>query len=149
MNYQNEVVINAPREKVVALFEDPANIAKWQPGFVSMELILGEKGAVGSQYRMLYTMGKRNVEMIETITKNELPSVFSATYKAKNVFNSIENHFEDCGDGTTRYWTENEFKMSGFMKIFGWIMPGAFKKQSQKYLDLFKEFVEKETLSQD
>lgn len=30
------------------------------------------------------------------------------------------------------------------MKLFGWLMPGAFKKQSQKYLDMFKEFAEKE-----
>lgn len=144
MNYQNEVVINAPREKVVELFEDPNNIAKWQPGFISMELIKGEAGTVGSQHRMHYKMGKRDIEMVETITKIDLPNVFSGTYTAKNVFNAIDNNFEDLGNGTTRYWTQNEFRMSGMMKVFGWIMPGAFKKQSQKYLDLFKEFVEKE-----
>lgn len=149
MNYQNEVIINVPREKVVALFEAPENSAKWQPGFISMELIKGEAGTVGSQHRMLYKMGKRDIEMIETITKNDLPDVFSGTYTAKNVFNAIDNHFEDRGDGTTRYWTENEFKMSGIMKVFGWIMPGAFKKQSQKYLVLFKEFAEKEAESGD
>jgi hypothetical protein len=30
------------------------------------------------------------------------------------------------------------------MKLMGWLMPGAFKKQSQKYLVFFKEYVEKE-----
>jgi hypothetical protein len=29
------------------------------------------------------------------------------------------------------------------MKLIGWLMPGTFKKQSQKYLDLFKSFAEK------
>jgi hypothetical protein len=29
------------------------------------------------------------------------------------------------------------------MKIIGFLMPGAFKKQSMKYLVAFKEFVER------
>lgn len=144
MKYTNEVIIELPREKVVALFENPDNLAKWQPGFISMELIEGKPGEVGSQHKLKYKMGKRDIEMTETITKSKLPDLFGATYQAKNVFNIIDNHFEDLGNGRTRYSTDNEFKMSGTMKIFGWLMPGAFKKQSQKYLDLFKEFAEKE-----
>ena len=37
---------------------------------------------------------------------------------------------------------ESEFIFSGFMKIMGIVMPGAFKKESYKYLKLFKEFAE-------
>ncbi len=144
MKYTNEVIINLPRQKVVELFENPDNLAKWQPGFISIESVEGSSGEVGSKHKLKYKMGKRDIEMIETITKSDLPHLFGATYEAKNVFNSIDNHFEDLGDGKTRYSTDNEFKMSGTMKIFGWLMPGAFKKQSQKYLDLFKEFAEKE-----
>ncbi|XOV67890.1 MAG: SRPBCC family protein [Fluviicola sp.] len=143
MKYKNEVIINAPREKVVALFDDPKNLKEWQPGFVSMELIEGELGKVGSKHKLLYKMGKREIEMIETITKRNLPDQFSGTYEAKKVFNAIDNHFEDLGDGTTKYWAENEFRLSGSMKIFGWLMPDAFKKQSQKYMDDFKAFVER------
>jgi hypothetical protein len=29
------------------------------------------------------------------------------------------------------------------MKLFGWFMPAAFKKQSWKYMEDFKAFVEK------
>ena len=144
MKYSNEVTIFAPREKVVELFQDSEKIAMWQPGFISMELIEGEGGTVGTKHRMKYKMGKRDIEMVETILVNELPDAFTATYEAKNVHNVVENYFYDNQDGTTRYRTQNEFKMSGMMKLFGWIMPGAFKKQSQKYLDLFKQFVEKE-----
>jgi hypothetical protein len=31
------------------------------------------------------------------------------------------------------------------MKLIGWLMPGAFKKQSQKYLNDFKDFAENGT----
>lgn len=144
MKYKNEVIILASRKRVVALFEDPNNVSKWQPGFISMEVISGKAGEVGSKTRLNYQMGKRKIEMIETITQKHLPELFSGTYEAKGVWNEVKNHFEDLGDGRTRYWTENEFKMSGMMKLVAFLMPGAFKKQSQKYLDLFKEFAEKE-----
>lgn len=143
MKYINEVVINAPREKVIELFDNPDNIKEWQPGFVKMEHMEGEPGTVGSKHKLFYKMGKRDIEMIETVTKRNLPESYSLTYETKNVFNDIHNYFEDLGDGTTKYWTENEFNFSGMMKILGWIMPGAFKKQSQKYMDDFKTFVER------
>ena len=42
--------------------------------------------------------------------------------------------------------SESEFQFQGFgMKLFGFLMPGAFKKQSQKYLNDFKNFVENGT----
>ena len=84
------------------------------------------------------------MEMIETIQVKNLPDLFITTYDVKNVWNEVRTHFEKIDDSTTKYWTENEFKMKGFMKLMAFFMPGAFKKQSQKYLVLFKEFVEKE-----
>lgn len=143
MKYNCEIVINADIKKVVKLFEDPNNLAKWQPGFISMEVLEGNAGKVGSRSKLQYQMGKREIEMIETITENDLPTSFSATYEAKNVWNEVKNHFEKLPNGKTKHWTENEFKMSGMMKFMAWLMPGVFKKQSYKYLELFKAFVEK------
>lgn len=142
MQYKNEVIIDRPLEKVVALFDDPESLAKWQPGFVSMEHLSGNPGKAGSKSKLTYKMGKRTVEMIETITLRNLPETFQGTYEAKGVWNEVKNYFEPLNENQTRYWTENEFKLKGMMKIMGWIMPGMFKKQSQKYLDLFKEYVE-------
>ena len=33
--------------------------------------------------------------------------------------------------------------MRGLMKVFGFLMQGLFKKQSMKYMDAFKAYVEK------
>lgn len=145
MKYTNEVIINAPREKVIALFENPDHLVIWQPGFVSMEHISGEKGQPGAKSRLHYKIGKREIEMIETITERNLPDTFSGTYEAKGVWNKVKNHFEEIPENKTRYWSENEFKMKGMMNVIAWLMPGAFKKQSQQYLDLFKAFVEQKT----
>lgn len=144
MKYNNEVRINAPLEKVVGLFEDENNLPKWQEGFISAEIIEGERGKVGLKSKLRYKMGKREIKMIETITVWDLPQNFTANYEANNVFNTVANHFEAIDENTTRYYTENEFTFKGVMKIFAFLMPGAFKKQSQKYLNDFKNFVENE-----
>ena len=144
MRYQNEVIIKASRDKVIELFDNPDNLAKWQKGFVSMELIEGDPREVGAKHKMRYKMGKRDVEMIETVTKKDLPNIFSGSYEAKGVYNHIDNYFEVVDENTTKYRSENEFRLKGMMKLMGLIMPGAFKKQTQQYMNDFRDFVEKE-----
>ena len=71
MKYSNEIEINLPRKKVVELFDNPDNMPKWQEGFVSFEPISGKPGEEGSKATLKYKMGKREVEMVETITKRK------------------------------------------------------------------------------
>lgn len=143
MKYTQQIEINLPREKVIDLFDNPDNMKHWQPGLVSFELIEGEAGQTGAKMLLKYKMGKREIEMIETITVRNLPDEFSGTYEAKGVWNEVKNTFEATSDNNTIWKTENEFKFKGFMKLMAAIMPGAFKKQSFKYLQYFKEFAEK------
>lgn len=144
MKYSNEINIELHRERVIELFNNPANMEKWQEGFQEMIHLTGKPGEVGSTARLKYLMGKRKVEMLETITVNDLPNEFSATYEAKNVWNEVRNYFDDLGNGTTKWRSDCEFRFGGFMKIMGFLMPGAFKKQSMKYLEAFKKFAEAE-----
>lgn len=142
MKYTTEIEIEKPIDKVIKLFDNADNLKKWMEGLQSYEHISGTAGEPGSKSRLYFKMGKREVEMIETITVRNLPDEFSGTYKAKGVFNIVKNKFEKLSDTKTKYITENEFQFSGFMKIIAFLMPGAFKKQSYKYLELFKEFAE-------
>ena len=144
MKYSAEIVINLPRERVISLFDNPDNLKKWMAGLVSFEPLSGVPGEVGAKSKLRFRMGRREVEMVETITVRNLPAEFSGTYEAKGVFNFVRNEFTDLGNGTTKYLTEQEFRLSGFMKIIGWLMPGSFKKQSVKYLEDFKRFAENE-----
>ena len=144
MKYQLEITINKPRKEVVEKFSDPKNMKHWQRGFISMKHVNGEFGAEGSQNLLNYDMGKRKIEMTETIIKNNLPDEYSATYEAKGVYNYQVNRFSPTLEKSTLWTTDNEFQFSGFMKLIGWFMPGAFKKQSRKYMEDFKAFVEEE-----
>lgn len=145
MKYTAETEINLPVDKVIRLFDNPDNLKKWMKGLVSFEPVSGVPGQVGAKSKLRFKMGSRDIEMIETITVRNLPAEFSGTYEAKGVFNIVRNKFTDLGNGRTNYATEQEFQFSGFMKIIGWLMPGAFKKQSVKYLEDFKTFAEGET----
>lgn len=143
MKYSNEVEINLPLTKVIDLFDNPDNMKHWQPGFLSFEPLEGIPGQAGAKSRLRYKMGKRNIEMIETITTRNLPHEFHGIYEAKGVHNVMKNYFSEITENKTRWVSESEFNFKGMMKLVAWLMPGAFKKQSQKYLDMFKEFAEK------
>ena len=142
MKYSQEIIIDAPIQKVIQLFDDPNQMDKWMKGLISFEHLSGTQGQPGAKSKLKFQMGKREIEMIETITVRNLPHEFSGTYDAKGVHNIVKNYFEEISENQTRYTTENEFQMKGFMKIMAWLMPAAFKKQSMEYLVNFKNFVE-------
>ena len=144
MKYSNEVIINAPRDKVVALFDNPEMLSAWQPGLQSYELMSGTAGQPGAETLLHYHMGKSKLEMHETIVSRNLPDEYSALYIVNGVRNEVSHFFEILPDNKTRYHTENIFFFQGYMKLFGWLFPKMFKQQSQIYMDDFKKFAEKE-----
>lgn len=143
MKYGLEIVVNLPLKRVIELFDSFENMKEWQEGLVSYEHIEGTPGEPGAKTKMHYKMGKREIDMVETITERNLPDVFSATYEAKGVWNEVINHFSEVDESKTLWTTEQEFRFTTFfMKIMGFFMPGAFKKQSFKYMEDFKTFAE-------
>ncbi len=144
MKYINEIEINKPIARVIEIFDNHDNMDKWMEGLQSFEHISGTPGQTGAKSRLKFKMGKREIEMIETITTRNLPDEFSGTYEANGVFNIVKNSFVKLSDTKTKYITENEFQFKGFMKIIAFLMPGAFKKQTMKYLTDFKNYVEKQ-----
>lgn len=142
MKYTSEININKPVDQVIALFDNPDNLSKWMEGLQSFEHISGTPGEPGAKSRLRFLLGKRKMEMTETVLVRNLPDEFSGSYETNGVYNIVKNRFEKISDHETRYITENEFRFTGFMKIISWLMPGAFKKQSYKYLEAFKRFAE-------
>lgn len=142
MRYTTTIDIDLPREEVIGLFDSTENLYKWLRGLQSFDLIDGDAGQVGARTKMVFLMGKRKMEMIETITKRNLPDEFEVEYDAKGVHNIVKNRFVELGPDKTRWESDQEFQMSGMMKVMGWLMPGAFKKQSMKHAQDFKAFAE-------
>ncbi len=143
MRYQIEMDIDLPRERVLELFLDPESLAKWQPGFLRLEHISGEEPrGVGTKSRHVQKMGNRELETIETITVNDYPNRFSATYEAGNVCNLIDNRFVEAGDFKTHWILQSEFQCSGFMRLVALVAPGMFKKRTREFMQHFKNFAE-------
>jgi len=142
MKYTTEIEINKPIDEVITLFNDPDNMDKWMEGLQSFEHISGVPGEVGAKSKLKFKMGKREIEMIETITVSNLPEEFSGIYEAKGVFNVVKNKFEKISETSTKHISEHEFQFKGFMKVIAFLMPRAFKKQSMKYMIDFKHFAE-------
>lgn len=144
MKYTVQAEIDLPIEKVIELFDNPDNLKHWQPGLISFEHVSGTPGQPGAKSRLKYKMGKREIDMLETITVRDLPREFSGTYEANGVYSVSKNFFKPVSDNKTLYINENEFRFRGFMKVIGFLMPGSFRKESMKYLMQFKEFAEKQ-----
>ena len=142
MKYTSEITVNLPREKFIEKLDDPENMKHWQKGLISYELLSEDPTKEGSQMRLNYKMGKRDLEMVETIISRNLPDSMHTTYETNGVTNIQKNKFLQ-EEGKTRWVSENEFQFSGLgMKLMGFLMPGMFKKQSMKYLQDFKAFAE-------
>jgi len=143
MKYETEIIINKPLKELVELFDNPNNMKHWMKGLQSFEHVSGEIGTEGAQSELVFLNGKRKITMMETILKNNLPDELIATYELDGIFNKVHNRFEVILPEQTRYTTEHEFKFKSFsMKVMSFLMPSAFKKQSQKYMEDFKTFAE-------
>lgn len=143
MKYTLEITIDKSRYEVVKLFENPDNMKYWQRGLISFEHLTGEPGKPGAESRILYKMDKREIEMIETITFNDLPDEFHVNFLASGVHNIQKNYFTEEDDGRTKWRSESEFKFKGFMKVLAFFWgKKPFERQSYEFMEDFKSFAE-------
>jgi hypothetical protein len=153
MKYTVSIEIALPRERVVQLLADPAQLPKWLRGLVLHEPISGTHGQLGTTSRVVMQMGKQKFEGIETITRrepvdlHEIPrgSVvhFEREIVGEGMWSAARDRFTEAGPRTTLWESENEYRFSGLlMRLVGLLMPGAFRKQSLQHMQDFKAFAE-------
>ncbi|MCB1910075.1 MAG: SRPBCC family protein [Rhodocyclaceae bacterium] len=142
MKYTLKLTIDSPRENVCKLFGNPQNWSKWQGTFVGYESISGDAGYAGSKTKLIHKFGKRQTEMVETVEANNLPEEMVCIYEAPSAWNRVVYRFKEISPQETELEFESEFKCSGFLKILAFLMPGMFKRASQKDMNAFKKFVE-------
>ena len=142
LNYQTEVEINVPRNRVVELFVNPDNLYKWMEGLIEFKHLSGTPNTVGAKSEFHFVMGKRDVRMQEEILELNFPQGFTSLYTMPGVDNRIVNTFVEHGSSTI-WGMDNQFIFQGFgMKMMSKLMPGMFKKQTMKNMQAFKDFAE-------
>ena len=147
IKYTEEIEINSNIDTVMELFDNPYNMKEYMEGIESYTVLNGNIREAGTQAELVVAyieedVVKRKIIMIEEIITNNLPEEKKVTYTADGVYNIVTNKFINISDNKTKFINEQEFEFKGYMKVMGFFMPSAFKKQSRVYLQNFKEFVE-------
>ncbi len=145
MKFSCQVEINAPIDQVLELFVNPDNLKEWQDGFISHDHVSGNPGEKDAKSKFIYKSGRNTIELIETIRINKLPEEFLALYEAKQMINTMSSSFTQIDESKTLYTSNLEYiSFHGFLpKLMAKLAPSMFQKQTQKWLDQFKEFVER------
>lgn len=146
MKFKGFVEINKPQAEVAAFFANPDYLGEYQDGFQKKELVSGEMGQVGAISKMFYKYGKRDMELTETITTNNLPDLFEASYHHIHMDNTMKCTFIPVNENTTRYEYEFEYTRINWVmpKLIAILFPSMYRKQGEKWMKQFKEFVEKQ-----
>ncbi len=146
MKYTVCVEINKPLQEVLDVFLDPTQAQYWMEGLEEMKHESGTQGEVGSKSTLTFSMNNRTITMTETIVSKQLPEEMTFEYDdlSGKVYNIVRCEFEAIDEYKTEYRTVNTFEFKGFvMKTFGFLFPSMFKNQSKKYLQNFKNHVER------
>lgn len=143
LTYENRIELDKDIDSVAAVFSDRHQIADWQRGFERMVEKEGRPGAKGSTAELTYNNRGRKMKMTETITDNGLPHHFHGCYDMPGIHNVQRNFFEDIGGGRTLWRSSTEFQFDSLgMRLMGALMPGMFRKTSQRFMEDFKDWIE-------
>jgi len=143
MKFKLELPINKPRADVWKAFDNAENIKQWQPTLVSFEPVSGTPGQPGAISKLTYKEGKRDLVLIEKITRRDEPNGFDGVYENEFGDNTIRNTFIEQGKDQTLWVMETEFIFKTFlMKIMGPLMKKNFVKRTEEDMQRFKEMAE-------
>ena len=146
MKIKGYIDIDKPQVEVARYFADPQYLKEYQDGFIKKEHVSGEKGQEGAVSKMYYKHGKHEMELTETIKKNDLPHTFEAFFHHKHMDNTMKCNFVPISENKTRYEYEYEYTRINWVmpKLFAILFPSMYRKPAEKWLKQFKAFVEKQ-----
>jgi len=140
VKYTVSLDIDLPRERVVALFDDHQNYKRWMTGLRSIERLPDGK------HKLTFLFGRREMVLVETIARRELPELVEAVYQGPDNRNGTVHRFAVIDAGRTRWEQTTEFQFDGlFMKLQSAVLPGMFRKQTLTYMKCFKDFAESQS----
>ncbi|WP_336065759.1 SRPBCC family protein [Mesoflavibacter sp. CH_XMU1404-2] len=146
LSYTSEIIINKPVATCFSTIVNLDSMKHWQDGLISIEHISGTPREIGSIMILNYQFGNRKMKLTESVTHRENNTAIHFNFDTKMMHNVQKNSFEAIDETTTKWTSENEFFPRSFSsRIMLFLIPKAFKKQTQKYLTNFKNYVENGT----
>jgi hypothetical protein len=156
MKFTVSIEIDLPRQRVVQLLTDRAQLPKWLRGVLVHEPLSGSDGQVGTVSRVVMQMGQQEMECTETVTRREPADLhgvprdsvvhYDREIVAQGMWSAAREQLMEAGPETTLWVSENEYRFSGLpMRLVAPFMRGAFRKQSLRHMQDFKAFAEQGT----
>lgn len=142
MKYTVSNTINSSLDKVHKKFIEPEGALNWMEGLVRIDHISGTQGEVGAKTDFYSVYKNKEMKISETILEQNLPHQIKFAYVSPMGYNEVELLFEEIDEHTVKQTNNSFFALKGFMKVMGFFMKSMFKKQSLKYMNGFKNYVE-------
>ena len=143
MRYTLSNTIERPLDEVVRRLREPDGVMHWMEGLQRIEHVSGTPREVGAKSNFYFLYKNKEMKIAETILEQNLPRQIKFGYHSSMGYNEVELCFEKLSDHRVKQTSNSYFEMKGFMKVMGFFMQGMFKKQSMKYMNAFKDYVEK------
>ena len=150
VHYGHEISVDKPVKEAWAVAQDEAKYDQWLAGFQSIELLSGEKGKVGSKYKVVVKPGEgqEEFEMIETVVSMKEFDHVSMDFASDFMDFKQTMSFAEV-DGKTKIKTDSEVLGKGIVSrsMFAIMqkLGGAFTKQEAKNIDALKRVIEENT----
>jgi hypothetical protein len=100
-----------------------------------------DPGDDGALSKLSYATRGRELILTETVVANRLPNSFEAYYHHDDMDNTLRTTFTVLSENRTRYEIEGGTPRTG-SRLTARLLPGAFTKQAQTWLNNFKVFAE-------
>ena len=145
MKFKLDITIDKPRLEVWQAFTNPDNMNKWQPSLTNIEAISGTQGQPGAVSKLTYEESGREFSLIEKIILCDEPNQLDVLYENEFTDNPTKNIFIEHGEDQTLWVIEAEYKFKTLpMKLLGPLVKKNFIRRTQRDMEGFKDFMEKE-----
>ena len=142
MKFRHEIIIDADQQTVWATFDNTTNMKAWQPTLESFTRKSGEDGQPGAVAELVYDENGRKVTLVETVTERREPHFMAGTYESDAGNALIVNHFEDAGDGKTRWTMYGNHTFKGIFRLLGLFVAGSIRRRNEAMMNNFKLLAE-------
>jgi hypothetical protein len=133
--------IHAPRSTVAELFADPLNNPRWMNELDRIDVVSGQLGAQGSQYRMVSKDGQ--MDFVATVVLRDLPTELHLRLDGSHVAVLITDRFLAPSRDVTRLISEEVFRFEGpIRRLFGIFTRVFIRKAHRRHMQSFKRFAE-------
>ncbi len=149
VSYGHEITVNKSIDEAWAVTQDETKYDQWLKGFQSIELIEGEKGQVGSKYKVVVQPGEGqpDFEMTETIVSIAENDHVEMHFDSEAMVFEQTISFSGSG-GNTTITSDSKVKGKGLMSrsmfaVMG--MFGAFQAQEEENFNALKTLIDENT----